>query len=722
MTKLLENLTNPDAIGASPFEVLKSLSAAVNNASAASGEEVEVQKLVLYALENRKRFGAFSEIVDGLLRSRGLYPYMREDHLSPVERLAFEAHKPLGMQDIVFHQKQAEVYVRLLAGENVVLSAPTSFGKSLLIDAMIATGKYSNVAVVVPTIALIDETRRRLSVRFGSEFKVITHASQDLEEKNVFVMTQERVLDFDVMPDLDFFVIDEFYKLDPRRDAERSFLLNQALYRLLKTGAQFYMLGPSIERIPDAFDRTLRSTFISTPYATVVTEQVPVESGKHDALKKLVELCRSLDDATLIYCASPASARRVANALIAVSDESDLKEIDECSDWMAENYHPDWMVARALKHGIGVHHGKVPRALSQYAVRAFNQGHLKYLVCTSTLIEGVNTKAKNVIVFDNRVATRKFDFFTFNNIRGRSGRMFHHFVGRVFLFSPPPQDDLPFVDVPLVNQGDDTPDSFLIHLEDDFLEEGARSRIKTLHESPYLSVEVMRRNSGIDPTAQIELAKEIRQNHDYISMLSWRGFPEYEELKFACELIWRFFAARGTANGRTKIGGVSSGSQLAFRIDRLSKARSVKRMILKELATQDDPDADAAVEDVLDFTRTWAAFHFPRYLMALDRIQREVFERWNIGSGKKPGDYAAFAANVENLFTSSGLVALEEYGIPLQIAEQLAPYLASHDTVDAAINALRSLRVEHVVGLTSFERTLVFDAKSSLGAGRRARS
>lgn len=154
---------------------------------------------------------------------------MREDHLSLVERLAFEAHKPLGMQDIVFHQKQAEVYVRLLAGENVVLSAPTSFGKSLLIDAMIATGKYSNVAVVVPTIALIDETRRRLSIRFGGEFKVITHASQDLEDKNIFVMTQERVLDFDVIPDLDFFVIDEFYKLDPRRDAERSFLLNQAL-------------------------------------------------------------------------------------------------------------------------------------------------------------------------------------------------------------------------------------------------------------------------------------------------------------------------------------------------------------------------------------------------------------------------------------------------------------------------------------------------------------
>ena len=30
------------------------------------------------------------------------------------------------------------------------------------------------------------------------------------------------------------------------------------------------------------------------------------------------------------------------------------------------------------------------------------------MVCTSTLIEGVNTKAKNVIVYDNKIAKKKF--------------------------------------------------------------------------------------------------------------------------------------------------------------------------------------------------------------------------------------------------------------------------------------------------------------------------
>ena len=46
----------------------------------------------------------------------------------------YEAHRPYPEihDDVVLHAEQAMVYERLLAGENVVLSAPTSFGKSLV--------------------------------------------------------------------------------------------------------------------------------------------------------------------------------------------------------------------------------------------------------------------------------------------------------------------------------------------------------------------------------------------------------------------------------------------------------------------------------------------------------------------------------------------------------------------------------------------------------------
>ena len=701
-------LSDPRSIEADPFRAAQFLASMVSRAAIGEFDDMKAQEAVLYALENKACFGECGVIVEGLARARGLYPYIVNDDLSVREVLALEAHRPEGMHDVVLHRKQAEVYQRLLDGESVVLSAPTSFGKSLLIDALIASGRYSHVAVVVPTIALIDETRRRLAERFGRDFKLVTHPTQQLAEKNIFVMTQERVLDVESLPKIDLFVIDEFYKLDPRQDVDRALLLNQALHRLLKTGAQFYMLGPSIKQIPSGLSDITGSAFVDTDYATVVTEQMHVNTDGGDGIGALVSLCRELNDTTLIYCASPASARRVATALAAAGLGSDEEKLSGAYDWLAANYHPDWAVARGFLTGVGVHHGKVPRAVAQYAVRQFNKGRLPFLVCTSTLIEGVNTKAKNVIVYDNRVAQKKFDFFTFNNIRGRSGRMLRHFVGRVYLFNAPPQEDLPFVDIPLVNQDDSTPDSLLIQLDNDFLTPLSKARISVIEEGSFLSLDVLRGNSGIDPNAQNELAKHLRSvGGDGYKKLRWTGFPDYDQLKYACELIWRFFV------GKKRVGGgVVSGSQLALKLSRLAKAKSVKALIVRELADQDSPDADRAVEDVLDFVRTWAGFHFPRYLMALDRIQRAVYMDW-MGSA---GDYSAYAASVENMFTTSGLVALDEYGVPLQIAEKMRPHFGVHETVDQALQQLRQIDVRRVHTLTDFERELVRDAQAGLGA------
>ncbi|KAF1687810.1 helicase [Pseudoxanthomonas broegbernensis] len=700
-------LSDPKSIEANPFRAAQELASMVSRAAIGKFDDIAIQAAILYALENKASFGECGVIVESLARARGLYPYIANDDLSVRDELALEAHRPNGMTDVVLHRKQAEVYQRLLNGESIVLSAPTSFGKSLLIDALIASKKYRNIAVVVPTIALIDETRRRLAERFGRDFKLLTHPTQKLETNNIFVMTQERVLDVDNLPKIDLFVIDEFYKLDPRQDIDRALLLNQALHRLLKTGAQFYMLGPSIKQIPDGLANLTGSSFVDTDYATVVTEQVHVHTGEGDSKGTLIELCRALNDSTLIYCASPASARRVATALAAAGVGSDGGRLKGAYDWLAANYHPDWAVARGFLTGIGVHHGKVPRALAQYAVRQFNKGQLPFLVCTSTLIEGVNTKAKNVIVFDNRVAQKKFDFFTFNNIRGRSGRMLRHFVGRVFLFNTPPQEDLPFVDIPLVNQDDSTPESLLIQLDDEFLSPRSRARIDALEAHSLLSFEVLRSNAGIDPAAQNDLAKHLQaQGSAGFANLRWTGFPDYDQLKYTCELIWKFFI------GKKRIGGgVVSGSQLALKLNRLAKARSVKGLIVRELAEQESPDADRAVEDVLDFVRTWAGFHFPRYLMALHRIQEAIYRDW-LGTA---GDYSAYAASVENMFSTSGLVALDEYGVPLQIAEKLRPHFAAHDTVDEALEQLRRIDIQRVKGLTEFEQELVLDAKTGLG-------
>lgn len=83
---------------------------------------------------------------------------------------------------------------------------------------------------------------------------------------------------------------------------------------------------------------------------------------------------------------------------------------------------------------------------------------------------------------------------------------------------------------------------------------------------------------------------------------------------------------------------------------------SSARLLINK-AYQHHQDADAAVQQVLDFLKLWANFHFPQFLRALDRIQRDVFRRVNM----RAGNYEVYAARVENLFTDAALVALEEY-------------------------------------------------------------
>ena len=152
--------------------------------------EASAAEALLRMMEHREVLEPVAPVLSAVSREIGLFPYLEPQELPTSDLLAYEAHRPAGLEDVVFHRKQAEAYRALLAGRNVILSAPTSFGKSLVIDAMIASDRFRNVAVVVPTIALIDETRRRLW-RFNGSYRVITHSMQGPGERNIIVATQE---------------------------------------------------------------------------------------------------------------------------------------------------------------------------------------------------------------------------------------------------------------------------------------------------------------------------------------------------------------------------------------------------------------------------------------------------------------------------------------------------------------------------------------------------
>lgn len=719
LEELRTAVADPSSARAQAFDVLANIAALVALADAEESiEMVQAREIAIRLVEHRDALGAATVPLDAMLRRLGLFPYVDPLQLGVADQLALEAHRPLDLpDDVVFHRVQAEVYRRLLDGENVILSAPTSFGKSLVIDALVASRRYRNIVIVVPTIALIDETRRRL-MRFSPEFKLITHVSQPLGERNLLVLTQERVMDLAELPAVDLFVIDEFYKLSAEREPvdhrDRSYLLNQAFARMLGTGAQFYFLGPNIRELaPDLpADFAGSIVFIKTNVSTVALDEHHVGHGDSKAEREaaLVKLCRSLSEPTLVYCQSPRSARDVVAALIAGQVSTPDDTIDPAVEWVAQHYHPEWAVTQGLTRGIGVHHGQMPRALAQFMVRAFKEGRLHLLVCTSSLIEGVNTPAKNVVVFDKRIGRANFDFFDFGNIRGRSGRMSVHHVGRVYLFHPAPNEALPEIDIPALTQSKDTPSSMLLGLPDYMLTDASRERMEQVIETSPLPEATLRENVGIAPERQAATFEAIESDLGrFAPLLAWRGpQPTYDELKVACELIWTHLN-----DGRREHGAYSSG-QLTMRIHMLRNAPSVRELVEAQLtsdyAVQQQLTPTDVVDDTLDFLRTWATFNFPRLLIALDRIARIVLTR----HGRPTGDFSVFAARVENLFLPAPLLALEEYGLPREAGQRLAGTVVGPEgDLDDSLRRLAALDPQ-AYHLHPFERELLRDVQASL--------
>jgi hypothetical protein len=136
---------------------------------------------------------------------------------------------------------------------------------------------------------------------------------------------------------------------------------------------------------------------------------------------------------------------------------------------------------------------------------------------------------------------------------------------------------------------------------------------------------------------------------------------------------------------------------------------STKALIDEAVGQKDNPDIDKLVKDVCGFVRNIAGYSFPVRLRALERIQQEVFR----GVGLPPGDYSSYIARVEGLFLDTPLVALDEYGVPPELAHKLRRQLRPDGDLDGVLRRLLEVDTSHD-SLTHFESELIQYAQSGL--------
>jgi hypothetical protein len=333
-------------------------------------------------------------------------------------------------------------------------------------------------------------------------------------------------------------------------------------------------------------------------------------------------------------------------------------------------------------------------------------------LCTSTLIEGVNTAAKNVIVYDNKLNKKSLDFFTFNNIRGRSGRMFRHFIGHVYVFEAPPQEELPFVDIPVINPTETTPSSILIQLAPSAIPDNLREKVDKLLYQEILPINILRHLSNIEPEYLIETTKYLLNLEvQELDQLSWSTRPQYADIKFTSEIIWNQMGGAGSA----RQGAMRSASMMTKWTYDLYVSRSVKKFRKEKIDNQIERDTspDEAVENVLAFLRGWASFNYPKYLMALSELANFVLNK----RGRRGCNYVSFAASIEHLFQPNSFSSLEEYGLPTEISEKFLTnsLFGKNDDLEAVVSSLRNRQLgQFAEGV--FERRVIEDFQQGIGS------
>lgn len=531
-------------------------------------------------------------------------------------------------------------------------------------------------------------------------------------------MTQERVLEREDISKIEFFIVDEFYKLDSTKEAgDRNVALNQALYKLLKHAKQFYLLGPNISGVPEGFKDRYSCSLHVTDYKTVVSEIeiIPLsdtdKDGKNSALEKI--LARHTDDATTIYCKSPASVKDLTKYLLEnnVNAATDTN-LEYILDWLRDQYHPQWIFIKALEKGIGLHHGRIPRALQQLVVRLYNEGKIRLLLCTSTLIEGVNTTARNIVIYDNKLFRKNLDFFTFNNIRGRSGRMFEHFIGNVYVFTPPPAQDSLQIDIPMFTQNENAPLNLLMLMEEHDLKPKSLERLSIMRGQDLLPENLLKENAFISPDKQIEAAKIISERaRTYHEKLCWHGKPTHTQLEDTTEFMSDYLFAPGIYRE-----SVLTANQLVYWLENFRRANSIDDFIKSNLrhsytqTGQYKKSEGEVIEDCLFFIRHWATFHYPRYLSALQKIFNQVMMK----NGMATAEYSHFASSIEYLFTDNAIAALDEYGLPIQIGSKISLEIDAEGKLDETIERLKRLNAEQLPFLDQFEKETIQYVQESL--------
>lgn len=367
-------------------------------------------------------------------------------------------------------------------------SAPTASGKTFLvlqwlIDQM-KVGTADIAVYLAPTRALVSEIETSLETLLGKD-DPIEVSSLPLREKYdearlggrrlVLVFTQERLhllanvlgADFSI----DLLIVDEAHKIG---DHQRGVILQDAIERVSRANSQVkivfispatqnpeellsdapidvatvavdsdsptvlqnVIMADQVARKPKLWALTVRQQDTLLPLGTLELPSTPQGVRKRLAF---IAAAAGQRGGTLVYVNGAGESEEVADLisqLLPASTDIDPELLD-LADLARKGVHPNFRLAPLVERGVAFHFGNMPSLIRLEIERLFRSGKIRFLVCTSTLIEGVNLSCRTIVLRGPRKGKgHPMEAHDFWNLAGRAGRWGDEFQGNIICINP----------------------------------------------------------------------------------------------------------------------------------------------------------------------------------------------------------------------------------------------------------------------------------------------
>ncbi len=366
----------------------------------------------------------------------------------------------------------------VLTGANLVFSAPTSAGKTLIAElialkCVLETKK--KVLVILPFVSVAHEKTTYLQsifepqgVRVGGfmgnqspagGFSAVDIAICTIEKANSLV---NRLLEERAVHELGAVIVDELHMIG---DSHRGYLLELLLTKVLyieRVGKSFSLkiqvvgMSATLPNV-DVLARWLGAELYCTDFRpTPLKEMLKIGSTLYDMNFKIVRefsnsegipgdeddillICREYltkGHSVLIFCPTKAWCEGLATTLaealgrFAQVDQQDEPRlllnvpalIGVCEQLRRTQVGLDKVLEKIVPNGVAFHHAGLTFDEREIIEGAFRQAQVRILVTTTTLSSGVNLPARLVIVRTPLFQRKLVDILTYKQMSGRAGR------------------------------------------------------------------------------------------------------------------------------------------------------------------------------------------------------------------------------------------------------------------------------------------------------------